>query len=147
MSFLDTLKESLGFENVEKARRANVPNSNNQPRGPMTPSYDNYEFSDDFYDNSFSVSPEQSFYEFILIKPKTREDLDYVCDQVIEGNNPVIMDISFYASSIENGFHEVGEKLKVLRKENDAEVILLEKSSSKILILISPKRVKLIKKF
>ena len=64
MSFTDNLKKSLGFE-----------------EDPYGMSYSDDGFDDSFLDDDFTISPEQSFYEIILIKPQSIDDMDYVFDQ------------------------------------------------------------------
>ena len=129
MSFTDNLKKSLGFE-----------------EDPYGIPYSDDGFDDSFLDDDFTISPEQSFYEIILIKPQSIDDMDYVFDQVVEENNPVIMDLSFIEKKGDNEFRQAGERLKVLRQQYNAEAILLSHSEDKNLIIITPARIKLVRK-
>lgn len=131
MSFTDNLKKSLGFEEGELGRGY---------------SYDDFGDNDSFFEEFDPIIPEQSFYEIILIKPKSIDDMDYIFDQVVEGNNPVIMDLSFIEKKGENEFRQAGERLKVLRQQYNAEAILLAQNEDKNLIIVTPARIKLIKK-
>ena len=124
MSFTDDLKRSLGFEetdssNKQKSEWSNIVDSfrdvlkpKENPNGPQerpqqqyrptakspqdptvshprpTPVYNDYE-------DDYVIIPEQSYYEIILIRPKTIDDINYVVDQVLEEKNPVIVDLSF----------------------------------------------------
>ena len=98
MGFTDALKRSLGFEEDTSLHNK----QQNNYRRPSTPSSDfrmsNNNASDlsshSYYDD-VSISPEQSFYEIMLIRPKTIDDINYVVDQVLEESNPVILDLSF----------------------------------------------------
>lgn len=143
MGFADNLKKSLGFEEGYK-------NNYSSPAPIQTPAYDydyglnmETEFEDEFLDD-FTISPEQSFYEIILIKPKSLDDMDYVFDQIVEEKNPVILDLSFLQKKGINEFRQAGERLKILREQYNAEAILL--SQAKNLIIVTPSRVKLVKK-
>lgn len=131
MSFTDNLKKSLGFEEGEFG-------------GGYT--FDNYGEEEPFFEDFDPIIPEQSFYEIILIKPKSIDDMDYVFDQVVEENNPVIMDLSFIEKKGDNEFRQAGERLKVLRQQYNAEAILLSHSEDKNLIIITPARIKLVRK-
>ncbi len=131
MSFTDNLKKSLGFEEGEFG-------------GGYT--FDNYGEEEPFFEDYDPIIPEQSFYEIILIKPKSIDDMDYVFDQVVEENNPVIMDLSFIEKKGDNEFRQAGERLKVLRQQYNAEAILLSHSEDKNLIIITPARIKLVRK-
>lgn len=192
MSFTDTLKKSLGFEETEKSNKkesstftdmirnvmkpqenqngsANKPKqqyrsnpqqqyrSNPQasarpnpqqqyrstpkpaPNQAASPKYDDF-------DEYYVITPEQSFYELILIRPKTIDDINYVVDQVIEEKNPVILDLSFLEKESAPNFKLAGEKIKQMRARYGAQALLLSRSEEKNLIIISPKKVKIINK-
>ena len=103
MGFTDALKRSLGFEEDTSLHNK----QQNNYRRPSTPSSDfrmsNNNASDlsshSYYDD-VSISPEQSFYEIMLIRPKTIDDINYVVDQVLEESNPVILDLSFKSTTL-----------------------------------------------
>jgi len=132
MSFTDTLKRSLGFE--ESLDNKNNNKWDNRYRGTYSP------------DNDYTISPEQSFYEIILIRPKSTDDMDYVVDQVVEESNPVILDLSFLERKSKRDFRMAGSKLKYIRESYGAQAFLLAQCKNKNLILVSPKRVNLMKK-
>jgi len=119
MSVFNSLKKSLGF-------------SVNDKKVILT----------DETDMDDVIIPEQSFYEIILIKPKTIDDMDYVHDQIVEENNPVIVDLSYFEEEGLDSFQMAGEKIKILRQNFNAESILLS-HGAKNMIIISPSRVKL----
>jgi len=126
MSFIDTLKRSLGFDEE-------------------TQSHGN-DYAGELLDNDFYIAPEQPFYEIILIRPRTVDDMDYVFDQIVEENNPVIIDLGFLENQGPDPFQMAGEKIKILRKEYKAEAISLCKGQEKNMIILTPSRVKIIKK-
>ncbi|WP_409200704.1 cell division protein SepF [Methanobrevibacter sp. DSM 116169] len=131
MSFTDTLKRSLGFEeSLDNKKNNNFGN----------------DFRRDFSSENYTIFPEQSFYEIILIRPKSSDDMDYVVDQVVEENNPVILDLSFLEKKSPRDFRMAGNKLKYIRENHGAEAFLLAQCKNKNLIIVSPKRVNLMKK-
>nr|7AL1_A Chain A, Cell division protein SepF [Methanobrevibacter smithii ATCC 35061]7AL2_A Chain A, Cell division protein SepF [Methanobrevibacter smithii ATCC 35061] len=93
-----------------------------------------------------SISPEQSFYEIMLIRPKTIDDINYVVDQVLEESNPVILDLSFLEKESPANFKLAGEKIKQMRSNYGAEALLLSRCNDKNLIIIAPKGVSLVRK-
>ncbi|AMK14844.1 cell division protein SepF [Methanobrevibacter olleyae] len=129
MSFTDNLKKSLGFEEDNFAS-----------------AYGIGDYGEEFEDEFTSISPEQTFYEIILIKPKSVDDLDYVFDQIVEENNPVILDLKFIEKQGEKQFRQAGEILKLLRQQYGAEAILLSQTEEKNLVIVTPSRVKLVRK-
>ncbi|MDR0900491.1 MAG: cell division protein SepF [Methanobrevibacter sp.] len=127
MSFIDTMKRSLGFDDDRKE--------------PVTSDY-----AEEILDNDFYISPEQPFYEIILIRPKSMDDMDYIFDQIIEERNPVIVDLGYLENEGLESYKMAGEKIKILREEHKAEAILLAKSNDKNMLIITPSRIKIIKK-
>ena len=168
MSFTDTLKRSLGFEETEYGdkkdgegfnlnefinsfRRPSDDNVQNQQSGTQTrtaqkpgpvpeptPVYDDYD--------DYVITPEQPFYEIVLIRPKSLDDINYVVDQIIEEKNPVILDLSFLEKESPANFKLAGDKINQMRSRYDAQALLLARSDEKNLIVISPKKVKLVNK-
>jgi SepF-like predicted cell division protein (DUF552 family) len=126
MGFIDTFKRSLGME--EEVKRKTVKS-----------------FTHGDLEESVSITPDQPFFEIILIKPKSEDDMDYVRDQIIE-ENPVIIDISYLEKESQESFEMLTTKLNIIRKEYNAEAILLAKAKDKNVILVSPHKVKVIKK-
>ena len=105
------------------------------------------EFEEDFFEDEFTtISPEQTFYEIVLIRPKSVDDMDYIFDQIVEENNPVILDLKFLEKQSEKDFRQAGEILKLLRHQYGAEAILLSQTEDKNLIIVTPSRVKLVRK-
>lgn len=149
MGFTDALKRSLGFEEDTSLHNK----QQNNYRRPSTPSSDfrrsNNNASDlsshSYYDD-VSISPEQSFYEIMLIRPKTIDDINYVVDQVLEESNPVILDLSFLEKESPANFKLAGEKIKQMRSNYGAEALLLSRCNDKNLIIIAPKVVSLVRK-
>ncbi|ADC46498.1 hypothetical protein mru_0647 [Methanobrevibacter ruminantium M1] len=136
MSFTDNLKKSLGFEEGEYGSGYTFDEGYNGEPDP-------------FFEGiliPYKFPETKAFMEIILIKPKSVDDMDYIFDQVVEENNPVIMDLSFMEKKGAAEFKQAGEKLKVLRQQYNAEAILLSKSDDKNLIIVTPARVKLIRK-
>ena len=170
MSFTDDIKRSLGFEESERdprdgpnivdrvveftksqfdnkqqkpAQQQYTPKSqqgqrpvHNQSqvhnqRPQQKPVYDDFEF----------IVPEQSLYDIVLIRPKTLDDINYVVDQVIGENNPVIMDLSFLEKESPANFKLAGDKIKQMRLNHNAQALLLARSGEKNLIIVSPKKV------
>ncbi|WP_407412948.1 cell division protein SepF [Methanobrevibacter sp.] len=111
-----------------------VPN----PQANPTPVYDDFD--------DFVITPEQPFYEIVLIRPKTIDDVNYVVDQVIEEKNPVILDLSFLQKESPANFKLAGDKIKQMRARYDAQALLLARTEEKNLIIISPKKVKVVNK-
>lgn len=166
MSFTDTLKRSLGFEETEStekkdgegfnlsefinsfksgreeqldtAQQYQQNNTATQDSVGETQTYDDYD--------DYVIIPEQSFYEIILIRPKTIDDINYVVDQIIEEKNPVILDLSFLEKESPANFKLAGDKIRQMRANYGAEALLLARSDEKNLIIISPKKVNLINK-
>ena len=130
MSFTDNLKKSLGFEEDDFGSAYGISD------------YGEDEFEDEF----MTISPEQTFYEIILIRPKSVDDMDYVFDQIVEENNPVILDLKFLEKQSNRDFRQAGEILKLLRNQYGAEAILLSQTDDKNLIIVTPARVKLVRK-
>lgn len=174
MSFTDDLKRSLGFETTEssgnqKSEFSNIldsirdilkpkenhnaqqhnpqqqyrpthrpaQNPNPQSQVPTAPVYDDF---DDV------IIPEQSFYEIVLIRPKTIDDINYVVDQVIEEKNPVILDLSFLEKESAPNFKLAGDKINQMRVRYGVQALLLARTEEKNLIIISPNKVKVINK-
>lgn len=165
MSFTDTLKRSLGFEETEsndnksgegfsltefinsftKSSNNDVqqPNPTNAPNTSAvneTPVYESYEYDVEV------ITPDQPFYEVVLIRPKSLDDINYVVDQIIEEKNPVILDLSFLEKESPANFKLAGDKIKQLRANYDAQALLLARSEDKNLIILSPSKVKVINK-
>ena len=171
---MDDLKRSLGFEETETKTSNNVDNalsniskmfnnvtkpsenhSANQhdnyqqarkpnPRPAPTPARNTYTspVEDDFE----VIIPEQSFYEIVLIRPKTIDDINYVVDQVLEEQNPVILDLSFLEKESAANFKLAGDKIKQMRTRYGVQALLLARTEDKDLIIVSPKKVKVINK-
>ena len=170
MSFMDNLKRSLGFEenessdnkesalsnisnmfnnltnssnNDKRQQKTNNQQYNSNPRptpnpapAPVYEEYDDYEV----------ITPEQSFYEIVLIRPKTIDDINYVVDQVIEEKNPVILDLSFLERESAANFKLAGDKIKQMRARYGVQALLLARTEDKDLLIVSPKKVKVINK-
>ena len=113
------------------------PNPESMPR--PTPIYDEY-------DDDYVIIPDQSFYEIVLIRPKSIDDVNYVIDQILEEKNPVIIDLSFLERESPANFKLAGEKVRILREKYDTQALLLSQCDERNLIILSPKKVKLIKK-
>lgn len=113
------------------------PNSYQDVMPQSAPVYDDFEYV---------ITPEQSFYEIALIRPKSIDDVNYVVDQVIEEKNPVILDLSFLEKESPANFRLAGDKIKKMRQRYGAQALLLARSEDKNLIIISPKKVKLVNK-
>lgn len=151
MNLMDTIKKSLGFEiNEEESRQQYRSNSgySSPNRGPrQNPNFNNNATSPrpDF-DDIEPIIPEQPYYEIVLIRPRTIDDINYVVDQVIEERNPVILDLSFLESESSANFKLAGDKIKQMRTRYGAQALLLSRTSEKNLIILSPKKVKLVKK-
>ena len=149
MGFTDALKRSLGFEEDTSLHNK----QQNNYRIPSTPSSDfrmsnnnDSDLSSHSYYDDVSISPEQSFYEIMLIRPKTIDDINYVVDQVLEESNPVILDLSFLEKESPANFKLAGEKIKQMRSNYGAEALLLSRCNDKNLIIIAPKGVSLVRK-
>ena len=151
MNFMDAIKKSLGFEieenSIQQTRNTN-PNSNfsnfRDPR--QNPNFGNNSVPRPDFDDIETIIPEQSFYEIVLIRPKTIDDINYVVDQVLEEKNPVLLDLSFLENESPANFKLAGEKIKQMRTRYGAQALLLSRSSEKNLIILSPKKVRLVKK-
>lgn len=113
-------------------------------RDPTRPTPKPAPVYDDFDD--YVIVPEQSFYEIVLIRPKTIDDINYIVDQVIEEKNPVIVDLSFLEKESAPNFKLAGDKIKQMRARYGAQALLLARTEEKNLIIISPKKVKVINK-
>ena len=132
MSFTDNLKKSLGFEEDDFGSAYGISDYG----------------EDEFFEEEFTtISPEQTFYEIVLIRPKSVDDMDYIFDQIVEENNPVILDLKFLEKQSEKDFRQAGEILKLLRHQYGAEAILLSQTEDKNLIIVTPSRVKLVRKY
>ncbi len=174
MSFTDDLKRSLGFEetdseNKQKGELSNIvdsirdvlkpkenpnvqqghpqqqyrPTSKPQqdpasPHPRPTPVYDDFD--------DVVIVPEQSYYEIVLIRPKSIDDINYVVDQVLGEKNPVIVDLSFLERESAPNFKLAGDKINQMRSKYGAQALLLARSEDKNLIIISPKKVKVLNK-
>ena len=150
---MDTIKKSLGFEIDESSSSRPRSGVNNQGPGPSNPRpRQNPSFGGNptsprpRYDDIEPIIPEQSFYEIVLIRPKTIDDINYVVDQVLEEKNPVILDLSFLENESPANFKLAGEKIKQMRARYGAQALLLSRTSEKNLIILSPKKVKLLNK-
>ena len=116
-----------------------APNPNPTPRPNPTPVYQDY-------DEYEVITPEQSFYEIVLIRPKTIDDINYVVDQVLEEKNPVILDLSFLEKESAANFKLAGDKIKQMRTRYGVQALLLARTDDKDLIIVAPKKVKIINK-
>ena len=170
MSFMDNLKRSLGFEENESSDNKesalsnisnmlnNLTNSSNNDERQQKTNNQQYKSNPrptpnpspapvyDEYDEYEVITPEQSFYEIILIRPKTIDDINYVVDQVIEEKNPVILDLSFLERESAANFKLAGDKIKQMRTRYGAQALLLARTEDKDLLIVSPKKVKIINK-
>ena len=117
-------------------RPAQSPNP--RPKPEPAPVYDDFD--------DYVIIPEQSFYEIVLIRPKTIDDINYVVDQVIEEKNPVILDLCFLEKESAPNFKLAGDKIKQMRERYGAQALLLSRTEDKNLIIVSPKKVKVINK-
>ena len=173
MSFTDDLKRSLGFEetdsdNKHKSELSNIVDSirdvikpkedytspqeypqqqyrpTPKPQEPVTPYPRQTPVYDDFDD--VVIVPEQSYYEIVLIRPRSIDDINYVVDQVLEEKNPVIVDLSFLERESVPNFKLARDKINQMRFNYGAQVLLLARSEDKNLIIISPNKVTVLNK-
>ena len=115
-----------------------APKTNPRPTPKQEPIYDDYD--------DFVIIPEQSYYEIVLIRPKTIDDINYVVDQVVEEQNPVILDLSFLERESAANFKLAGDKIKQMREKHGAQALLLARNDEKNLIIVSPRKVKVLNK-
>ena len=150
MSFLDAIKRSLGFEDSESYSQQTMNNNSNRMSQNQRPPRQNPNFNNNRprpnFDDIEPIIPEQPFYVIVLIRPKTIDDINYVVDQVLEEKNPVVLDLSFLENESPANFTLAGEKIKQMRQRYGSQALLLSRSSEKNLIILSPKKVKLVRK-
>lgn len=176
MSFMNNLKRSLGYEETEDSEKKedgsfsfsefvndftkSVKNSREQYKQSKQQETMQQQYrsapepqqahrtalvSNDF-DDDFVITPEQSFYEIVLIRPKTLDDINYMVDQILEEKNPIIVDLSFLEKESEANFKLAGDKIRQMRTMYGAQALLLTRSEDKNLIILSPRKVKLVNK-
>ena len=92
------------------------------------------------------IVPEQSYYEIVLIRPKSIDDINYVVDQVLGEKNPVIVDLSFLERESALNFKLAADKINQMRSNYGAQALLLARTEDKNLIIISPKKVQVLNK-
>ena len=149
MGFTDALKRSLGFEEDTSLSKKQSNNYKRQPFSSLNFGMSNNnapDLSSDSYYDGVSISPEQSFYEIMLIRPRTIDDINYVVDQIIEKSNPVILDLSFLEKESPANFKLAGDKIKQMRSDYGAQALLLAHSNDKNLVIVAPKGVSLVRK-
>ncbi len=153
MNFIDLVKKSLGFEVDENASSNRSDLNGNTKRYTSSSGYSKHNpnfgantRSRPKFDDVQTIIPEQSFYEIVLIRPKTIDDVNYVVDQVLEEKNPVILDLSFLENQSPANFKLAGDKIKQLRARYGSQALLLSHTEDKNLVILSPSRVKLVKK-
>ena len=129
MSFLDDVKRSLGFE--EKR----------YDEGSLASDYRQAYYDDD----DIIISPEHSLYKIMLMRPKTLDDVNYIVDQLLNENNPIILDLSFLEKESPANFKLAGDKIKELRENYGAAALLLSQCEDKNLIIIAPSNIDLVK--
>ncbi len=140
---INNLRNGSSQQNPQQNETPNpqsAPDSNPSPESVPrpTPIYDDYD--------DYVITPEQSFYEVVLIRPKSVDDVNYVIDQIIEEQNPVIIDLSFLERESPANFKLAGEKIRQLRERYGAQALLLSRCDERNLIILSPKKVRLINK-
>ncbi|WP_298522160.1 cell division protein SepF [uncultured Methanobrevibacter sp.] len=123
------------YRQTPKPSQAHNPAPKPNP-APVYEDYDEYEV----------ITPEQSFYEIVLIRPKTIDDINYVVDQVLEEKNPVIMDLSFLERESAANFKLAGDKIKQMRSRYGVQALLLARTDDKDLVIVAPKKVRIINK-
>ena len=101
MGFSDALKRSLGFEE-------NLSDKKNNDFS--------HEFRHEYYEEADTISPQHMDYDIMLIRPRTIDDINYMVDQIVEENNPVILDLSFLERESPANFKLAGNKIKELSK-------------------------------
>lgn len=128
MSFLDDVKRSLGFEEkrYDEGSLAN-------------------DYRQGYYDDDIIISPEHSLYKIMLMRPKTLDDVNYIVDQLLNENNPIILDLSFLEKESPANFKLAGDKIKELRENYGAAALLLSQCEDKNLIIIAPSNIDLVK--
>ena len=84
--------------------------------------------------------------EFYMSLTKTLDDINYMVDQILEEQNPIIVDLSFLERESEANFKLAGDKIRQIRTNYGAQALLLARSEDKNLIILSPKKVKLVNK-
>ena len=149
MGFTDALKRSLGFEEDTSLSKKQSNNYKRQPFSSLNFGMSNNnapDLSSDSYYDGVSISPEQSFYEIMLIRPRTIDDINYVVDQIIEKSNPVILDLSFLEKESPANFKLAGDKIKQMRSDYGAQALLLAHCNDKNLVIVAPKGVSLVRK-
>ena len=129
-------KQNANRQYANNPKPASNPKPNQAPAPEPAPVYDEYEV----------ITPEQSFYEIVLIRPKTIDDINYVVDQVLEEKNPVILDLSFLEKESAANFKLAGDKIKQMRERYGVQALLLARTDDKDLIIVSPKKVRVINK-
>ena len=122
---------------MQQPNPTDVPNPEAVNEAPV---YESYEYDVEV------ITPDQPFYEIVLIRPKSLDDINYVVDQIIEEKNPVILDLSFLEKESPANFKLAGDKIKRMRADYDAQALLLARSEDKNLIILSPSKVKVINK-
>lgn len=150
MGFTDALKRSLGFEEDTSLNNKQPNNYKRQSFSSRDFGRSNNNVAPDLSSNSYydgvSISPEQSFYEIMLIRPRTIDDINYVVDQIVEKSNPVILDLSFLEKESPANFKLAGDKIKQMRSSCGAEALLLAHCNDKNLVIVAPKGVSLVRK-
>ena len=129
MNFMDTVKKSLGFEVDESnsgMHRSNASSRSSHSYRPNQGSnFGGNSRPKPKFDDIETIIPEQSFYEIVLIRPRTIDDINYVVDQILEQKNPVILDLSFLENESPANFKLAGEKIKQMRARYGAQALLL----------------------
>ena len=153
-AFMDMIKDTLNNIKAPKPQHDDLPQQYEPvPRDMPTPTtvpnpqYRPEPKVEPFFEDDFEVIiPEQSFYEIVLIRPKTIDDINYVVDQVVEEQNPVILDLSFLEKESAPNFKLAADKIKQIREKFGAQALLLSRTEEKNLIIITPRKVKVINK-
>ena len=169
MGFRDSLKRSLGYE-VDESNFNDTPKSNSEvfsdfakgisdtfsntfgrPEDRDINSRNDYNQNptsryDDTYYEDYTISPDYTLYELILIRPKFLDDINYVVDKVLDNNNPVIVDLSFLQREDPENFRLAGEKVRKMRSDYGVESFLISKCDNRNMIIIAPSSIKIIKK-
>ena len=143
-NMINNLANSEGRSNTAHKQHENH-NYQSRPRQTANPA-SRPKPEPDFVDDDYVIIPEQSFYEIVLIRPRTIDDINYVVDQVLEENNPVILDLSFLEKESAANFKLAGDKIKQMRTRYGVQALLLARTDDKDLIIVSPKKVKVINK-